>query len=181
MVTFGDSMAEIERKWRLERLPPNINTTNSLVSRIHQGYILDGEFELRLRKEVSYSVVKHITLAVKSSGDLSREEWPIETPEWVFDGLWSNIKSSLVKTRYTVPSLDQNHAFEFDVYQEKLEGLFIVECEFDSEEEAEAFTVPDWFGLAVDVTKDPRYKNKNLANLASQDFNGPEILKILKG
>jgi len=172
-------MAEIERKWRLERLPPNINTANSLVSRIHQGYILDGEFELRLRKEVSCSVVKHRTLAVKSSGGLSREEWTIETPEWVFDGLWSNIKSSLVKIRYTVPSLD--NVFEFDVYQEKLEGLFIVECEFESEKEAEVFTVPDWFGLAVDVTKDQRYKNKNLANLASQDFNVLEIMKILKG
>lgn len=174
-------MAEIERKWLLENLPPRINTNNSLISEISQGYVLDGDIELRIRKEISN--VAHRLLTIKGSGDLSREEWPesggIEIPEWVFDGLWQNIKSSLIKKRYTTPIWDG--VLEFDVYQGKLSGLVIVECEFDSKEEADNFTLPDWVGLSVEATKDPRFKNKNLANLTSQDLSASEIMKLLKG
>ena len=57
--------------------------------------------------------------------------------------------------------------FEFDEYKLGLFGLVIVECEFSTREEAEAFVLPDWVGHATEVTKDPRYKNQMLARFGS--------------
>lgn len=54
-----------------------------------------------------------------------------------------------------------------DIYNDDLDGLVTVETEFSSEEQAEAFVKPSWFG--DDITEDKRYKNKNLARLTDID------------
>ena len=56
---------------------------------------------------------------------------------------------------------DGGLVIELDVYTGDLEGLVVAEVEFDSEEAAEAFAPPEWFG--EDVTDDVRYKNQRLA------------------
>jgi CYTH domain-containing protein len=43
------------------------------------------------------------------------------------------------------------------VFHGALEGLYFAEIEFGSEEEAEAYVMPDWF--LKDVTFDRRYSN----------------------
>jgi CYTH domain-containing protein len=50
---------------------------------------------------------------------------------------------------------------ELDVYGGKLEGLLVVEVEFDSKEQAGRFTPPDWFG--DEITEDSRFRNAALA------------------
>jgi CYTH domain-containing protein len=50
---------------------------------------------------------------------------------------------------------------ELDVFRGGLSGLCVAEVEFPSEEEAAAFSPPDWFGR--EVTDDERFKNKSLA------------------
>ena len=50
---------------------------------------------------------------------------------------------------------------ELDIFKGRLEGLVMVEVEFGSEAEAEAFVPPAWFG--VEVTADPRYRNSYLS------------------
>ncbi len=64
------------------------------------------------------------------------------------------------KTRYVIP-LEGKLKAELDIFNEPYEGLRIVEVEFDSLEEAEAFTAPDWFG--EDVSNDPRFRNARMA------------------
>ena len=49
----------------------------------------------------------------------------------------------------------------FIIFEEDLKGLVIVEVEFDSIEEANAFTSPDWFG--EDVTNSGKYHNSYLS------------------
>lgn len=155
-------MLEIERKWRLEKLPDCC--VNSLRIEIDQGYIFDGPCSLRLRKSCTKSR-KNYTMTVKGSGDLARAEWETEIPKWVFDQLWSKVNHSLLKDRFKIPTAE--YLFEFDEYKMSLFGLLILECEFSSIEEAKSFVLPDWIQGAVEVTKDPRYKNVNLAKLGS--------------
>ena len=64
------------------------------------------------------------------------------------------------KTRYVIP-LEGKLKAELDIFNEPYEGLRIVEVEFDSLEEAEVFTAPDWFG--EDVSNDPRFRNARMA------------------
>jgi len=156
---------EIERKWRLEKLPDCC--TNDLRMEIDQGYIFDGEYELRLRRSTT---IHYMT--VKGSGHLARHEWESVIPKWVFDGLWNKAIRIIKKDRFTITrdvGIDSYRItkFQFDEYKSKLMGLITVECEFNSLLDAESFILPDWVGPSVEVTNDPQYKNKNLAKLES--------------
>ena len=51
--------------------------------------------------------------------------------------------------------------FELDIYEKHLKRLSTVEVEFDTEEEANSFNPPEWFG--EDITYNPTYKNSNLS------------------
>jgi adenylate cyclase len=51
---------------------------------------------------------------------------------------------------------------EVDVYCGALTGLSVAEVEFDTEEAADAFEPPAWFGC--EVTDDVRFKNQRLAS-----------------
>lgn len=145
---------EIERKFLLQELPwvPADGGEDIL-----QGYLITEHGELRLRRRGSDCFI-----TVKGDGTISREEWEREIPEWVFVQLWpATYGRSLEKTRYTI---DHNGSMmEVDVYHGTLQGLLILECEFESEEKANRFRFPDWAEGAVEVTEDKAYKNKNLA------------------
>lgn len=158
-------MSEIERKWRLRFIPGELHGHSSL---IEQGYLISGETELRLRKNEN-----DFLITVKGDGDLERPEWNSRAPSWVFDALWPNVTHSIRKLRMSVGHLGYKHLLQIDTYLDFLDGLFILECEFKSIEEAEAFEVPSWATGAMEVTYDPRYKNKNLAQLTSLDELGP--------
>ncbi len=53
-----------------------------------------------------------------------------------------------------------------------LEGLEFVEVEFQSEEQANGFNPPEWFG--EDVTFDKRYRNSYLSSISDMS----EILNM---
>ena len=52
-----------------------------------------------------------------------------------------------------------------DIFKEHLEGLKMVEVEFDNEDQALNFVPPEWFGK--DVSDDHRFRNVNLASIDS--------------
>lgn len=72
----------------------------------------------------------------------------------------------------TVGHQNYDLVLEIDSYLDTLDGLYILECEFKSIEAADAFELPPWASGAMEVTYDPRYKNKNLAQLTSLDELG---------
>ena len=57
---------------------------------------------------------------------------------------------------------------EFDVFEGKFEGLMLAEVEFETEEEANAFVPPEWFGR--DVTYSGEFQNSRLAGLADMEL-----------
>ena len=57
--------------------------------------------------------------------------------------------------------MNKDLLIELDVFEGKFEGLYLAEVEFSSEEDADAFAPPDWFG--EDVTLDGTYHNSRMS------------------
>ena len=64
------------------------------------------------------------------------------------------------KTRYLIPEKN-GLTIELDVFHHEYEGRLLAEVEFSSQEEAESYCPPDWFG--EDVTFSSRYHNSTLS------------------
>jgi len=151
----GKAPREIERKFLLRRLPPNLRHFHSRT--IEQGYLAvktDGT-QIRLRK-----AGRRHSLTVKRGRGLSRQEIEIDLTRDQFEELWpATAGCRLTKTRYDVPF--GKHTIEIDVYRGRNEGLVVAEVEFHDERECARFQPPDWF--AAEVSGKSRYSNVRLA------------------
>jgi adenylate cyclase len=145
-------MTEIERKFRVRDAPQDLSGGTRLL----QAYLaVDRDVEVRLRDRGGTPV-----LGVKGGHGVERTEVEVEIDRTSFDVLWSLATDRRIeKTRYRLPAGGQTA--ELDVYAGSLEGLRVVEVEFSSREEAEAFVAPPWFG--DELTGDPRWSNAALA------------------
>ena len=146
---------EIERKFLLDGVPEWLAECESRP--IEQGYLVVGERdEVRLRRSG-----QSLRMTVKLGHGMSREETEIELSGEQFRELWPLTEDRRVeKTRYLVP-LEDGLTAEVDVYSGEHEGFAVVEVEFDSEAESDAFEPPSWFG--EDVTGKREYANQRLA------------------
>lgn len=153
--------SEVERKFLLKQIPNFLDTSHFV--QISQAYLFideDGN-ELRLRKKSDSSGDKYIQ-TYKSKGDLKRSEVEFEISKENFEALWEHAsKRVLKKKRYLIQY--ENLLLELDEYQNNLEGLLVLEIEFENEDIAKDFIPFDWLG--EEITYDPKYKNKNLAKL----------------
>ena len=92
---------------------------------------------------------------LKGKGGLERNEAELQITNQQFEELWPLTEGKRVeKVRLTVPY--QGHNAEIDVYTDR--DLIVAEVEVPTLEDAQKL-VP----LGLDVTEDPKYKNKNLA------------------
>lgn len=146
-------MAEIERKFRVARLPPGLESGAAL----RQAYVaVEGDVEVRVRSDGTHHV-----LTVKGGAGLERAEVEVAVDAAAFTELWELAGDRhLEKTRHEI-DLDGLTA-EVDVYAGSLAGLAVVEVEFASRRDAEAFDPPDWFG--VELTGMPGWSNAALAS-----------------
>jgi CYTH domain-containing protein len=149
------SGSEIERKFLVAELPDDLGRHPA--ESIEQGYIaIEGPVEVRLRRRAGRAL-----LTVKAGAGRVRVEEEFEIDERRFGSLWPLSDGRRVaKTRHLIPG-DGGLTIELDVYTGDLEGLVVVEVEFESEAESDDFDPPDWFG--PEVTDDRRYANRALA------------------
>ena len=144
---------EIERKYLVKTTPTNLDQYES--KKIAQGYLCT-EPVVRIRRSND-----DYYMTYKGDGLMVREEYNLPLTKEAYDHLRPKIDGLLIaKTRYLIP-LDGKLTAELDVFEEDLSGLTIVEVEFDSIEEANTFTAPDWFG--EDVTNSGKYHNSYLS------------------
>ena len=66
------------------------------------------------------------------------------------------------KKRYVIP-LSSGLTAELDIFEGDLAPLMLVEVEFQTEDDADSFTAPGWFG--EDVTFSGKYHNSYLSRL----------------
>ena len=144
---------EIERKYLLRQLPEHLETYPS--HRIEQGYLCTAPVVRIRRQDEEY------WLTYKSKGLMVREEYNLPLTREAYLHLRPKTDGILIcKTRYLIP-LGGGLTAELDVFHDDYEGLFLVEVEFPSEEAAEAFLPPEWFG--EDVTFSSAYHNSTLS------------------
>ena len=141
---------EIERKFLIKELP---DLGQYKYVEIEQGYLSTSPVVRIRRKNDAY------ILTYKGSGLMAREEIEAPLTKEAYEHLLEKIDGyPITKRRYLIP-LDP-YTIELDVFSGHMEGLIMAEVEFPTEEEANSFTPPEWFG--EDVTNDRRYHNSNM-------------------
>ena len=144
---------EIERKYLVRRLPDDLSKYEA--KKIAQGYLCtDPVVRIRRSNDNYY-------MTYKGDGLMVREEYNLPLTREAYEHLLPKIDGLLIaKTRYLIPLTDRLTA-ESDVFEGVLSALTLVEVEFDSAAEANAFVPPEWF--AEDVTESGKYHNSYLS------------------
>jgi len=151
-----DQHHEIERKFLVAELPPNLHTFRK--TKIVQGYISveTKGVVVRLRQRG-----RKYSLTAKRGRGVLREEREIKLSAKQFEMLWPmSARRRLCKTRYEVP-LDNGLVAEIDIYGGANEGVITTEVEFPDQARCKAFKPPAWFGK--DVSGKKAYSNLELA------------------
>lgn len=144
---------EIERKFLISKLPENLAFFPCRT--LEQAYLCTDPVVRVRRSDDTY------LLTYKSKGLMSREEYNLPLTPESYLHLKAKADGNIIsKKRYLIP-LPDDLTIELDVFEVPFEGLILAEVEFPSEEQALAFTPPDWFG--TEVTWSTEYHNSTLS------------------
>ncbi|MCI9582701.1 adenylate cyclase [Clostridiaceae bacterium] len=145
---------EIERKYLIMTPPKDLSQYP--FRQIEQAYLCTSPV-VRIRRE-DHSFY----LTYKSKGLLAREEYNLPLDEASYLHLLEKADGRILrKKRYLIPLAGTPYTIELDVFEGDCQGLILAEVEFPNEQEALAFTAPDWFSR--DVTFSGEYQNSRLA------------------
>ena len=145
---------EIERKYLLKKLPDNLADYRH--RHLEQGYLCTAPV-VRIRKDDD-----RYELTYKSGGMMVRQEYNLLLTKDSYEHLKKKIDGRLItKKRYMIPY--EKYMIELDVFENDLAPLVLAEVEFETEEEANSFTPPEWFGK--DVTFSKAYHNSVLSQI----------------
>jgi CYTH domain-containing protein len=161
---------EYEKTFLLKSLPSGIENARSVL--IRDVFVPDiaRHPHLRLRqKDNTYVITKKYPVA--GSDPSMQYEHTIELERDEFDALVNCSKKGFVKRRYFM-NLAGRPA-EIDIYHELLEGLAIVDFEFDNELGKNKFETPDF--VLADVTQEEALAG---GFLAGKSFN--DIMPLLE-
>ena len=151
---------EIERKWLVKRenIPYNLEKKADIFE-ITQTY-LNYSPEIRVRNISDQRYMMAIKTGLTEEKGLTRDERQYDLTKEEYEHLLSKQEGDTIyKTRYQIEVAGYHYAFDY--FHKQLDSLTYVEIEFSSEEEANAFQAPDWFGK--DITNEKKYKNQSLA------------------
>lgn len=146
---------EIERKFTINKLPDNLDQYPCLT--LEQAYLNTAPV-VRVRREND-----DFYLTYKGKGFLAREEYNLPLNEEAYYHLREKADGLIIsKKRYRIP-YNEKLTIELDVFEAPLAPLVLAEVEFESVEEAKAFTPPAWF--EKDVTEDRSFSNSELSKM----------------
>lgn len=158
---------ETERKFLI--LKPIEDYREYPSRQIEQAYLCTQGCTIRIRKldDTCYLTLKRNLSKQFDSTAIVNHEVEEEIPLSSYEYLLSKVDGQLVrKRRYYIPHED--HIIELDVFEGPLSGLVMAEIEYDSLDEIEDVSIPDWFG--PEVTQDKRFRNSHLSTL--KDVSG---------
>ena len=144
---------EIEKKYLVKKVPDNLSEYKCRL--IEQAYLSTNPV-VRVRKDN-----EDYYLTYKGKGLMTREEYNLPLTQEAYEHLKPKADGLVIsKTRYLIPEKD-GLTIELDVFHDDYEGLLLAEVEFPSEDAANAYTAPAWFGR--DVTFSSDYHNSTLS------------------
>lgn len=161
---------EIERKWFLKELPEMCKT--KAPCDIEQCYIASSP-SVRIRKSLEHRDPYKITF--KGPGNIKR----VEIEENISEETYNKLKTFMVNPKgiiskkfwkFNILGTDLNYEIS------TVDGMWhYIEVEFKSEEEANNFKPPEWFG--TDVTESISIKGySDLKIKIGKPFNLPEVM-----
>jgi CYTH domain-containing protein len=160
-------MIELERTFLAKHVPPDI--TNYPSKEVIDIYIPKTAHHpvLRIRKNGDkYEITKKYP--VKEGDSSEQHEFTIPLTPEEFAQLSSLDGKKVHKIRYFYPV--NNHTAEVDVFQGALKGLVIIDFEFSTAEEKEAFTPPDFCG--PDITQETFVAGGMVCGKSYEDIEG---------
>ncbi len=147
---------EIERKFLIDNFPEHLELKEECI--LYQGYISVMP-TVRIRKKVSQNTTS-FKMTIKSSGEMVRHEVEFKIPEDKYNELQEVFCPNPIiklKRNYILPD---GRILECNLVDAGSETEFMyAEIEFESVEEAEKYTLPDF--LNTEVTYDNNYKMNN--------------------
>lgn len=146
-------MKEIERKFLVDA--SRLDRIKEFPSKaIKQAYIqneVERSVRVRTKGDKAFLTIK------SGKNALNRDEFEYEIPVTDALEMFERLELKVLsKIRYLVPF--ENHTWEVDVFEGKLDGLVVAEIELSSVDEL--FEKPDW--ILNEVTEDTSYLNANL-------------------
>lgn len=147
---------EIERKFLMQGFPEGLELLRQV--EIWQGY-LSMTPEVRIHRAKDQRTGKEdFRLTIKGDGSLVRTEIITDVEESFFQEAIGLLPGKMIYKDYRSYRLGDNVLEVCCVDPGTPETFYYGEIEFDSEEEANSFPVPDF--LVQDVTRDSYYKMK---------------------
>ena len=151
-------MIERERRFLVASLPEPLPEPN----RIEQAYVSTGPASVRVRRSDDRRI-----LTIKTGSGRNRHEIERDLDQDEFDAIWAAATELRIAKRRHRIDIGNGLTAELDLYDGSLAGRRLVEVEFDSDDAADDFEPPDWFG--DEVTEDNRYTNSSLARFGWPD------------
>ncbi len=146
---------EIEKKFLIDKLPEDIKLYP--FNLIEQAYLCTSPV-VRIRREND-----NYYMTYKGKGLMVREEYNLPLNKKAYEHLLRKADGNIIsKKRYLIPFKDK-YTIELDVFDGIFKGLLLAEVEFTSENEANNFIPPAWFGK--DVTYDGKYHNSYMSSI----------------
>lgn len=150
---------EIERKYLLKELPELGIYENH---KIEQAYLCTSPVVRVRREDEAYY------MTYKGGGLMAREEYNLPLNKEAYEHLAKKADGNVIsKTRYLIPLEWEGLVAEVDVFEPPFAPLVIAEVEFESEEQADRFSAPEWFG--EEVTFDGRYHNSYMSRMIFEE------------
>lgn len=160
-----DKHVEIEKKFVIDydKIPQDL--LNKVEKKEIIQYYIKFDPETRVRSVNNKKFFRTEKREISGS-NLSRVEIEEEISKAQYNDILNSSSSDfyIKKCRYNI-SLS-NDTIELDIYSDELKGLVTAEIEFDSEESANQFVPPNWFG--EEVTSNKEFKNAGLAKKSAK-------------
>lgn len=182
IITAGEELTEIERKFLIDiplKWYGKFKVLTADKIKIYQNYLKEeGEENSRVRTIMyndrgNYKITYKYTTKKFVSDGINKEKEVFLTADQYRDKLKKidRSKHQISKTRYYLRFDDRK--FEFDVFEDRLLGLAILEIELDDIKDK--VLVPPYLKVIKEVTNDKYYSNINLASLDSYAQSKPKF------
>lgn len=154
---MANQFVEIERKFLLDSFPTDLPLKEEKL--VYQAYLSTNP-EVRIRRNVVDGQDVSYYLAIKSSGDLTRQEVELHITKEQFYVLAEMVTKPFITKDFRIYQLPGELELECSLVDKGLDTEFMyAEVEFPSVQAAEDFQPLPCF--TSDVTRDSSYKMKN--------------------
>ncbi len=157
---------ELERRWLLASLPPDVVRP----IRIADRYVRDTNLRLRKMEDLEGSAPPLFKLAQKVRPELQDPTRVALTNLYItaleYELLSAHPADVLVKIHYSLRAGERYVIV--NAFEGHLDGLILLEADFGSEDEMAAFTPPDF--VVREVSVDDRFSGGQLARMTTDEF-----------